>query len=87
LAQADFWPALLSFQGVKREKRQGEGGITGLIDCRRSEEVDADETEIEIEDLPSDILCNFRVMAENEAGLSDALALKKFLRIHKNLGE
>jgi hypothetical protein len=55
--------------------------------CRRLEEVDADETSIEIDNLPMDILCNFRVMAENEVGQSDALAMKKFLRIRSYLGE
>jgi hypothetical protein len=61
--------------------------MRGLIDYRRKEETAPDETCLEIFDLPSDILCNFRVMAENEVGASDALVLKKFLRIHKNLSE
>jgi hypothetical protein len=51
------------------------------------EEVDADELSIEIDNLPMDILCNFRVMAVNEVGQSDALAMKKFLRIRSYLGE
>lgn len=54
---------------------------------RRQEEVEPDETSIEIDNLPMDILCNFRVIAENEVGQSDALALKKFLRIRNYLGE
>lgn len=54
---------------------------------RRMEEVEPDETSIEIDDLPFGILCNFRVMAENAVGQSDALAMKKFLRIRSYLGE
>ncbi|XP_059475063.1 titin isoform X2 [Neocloeon triangulifer] len=52
---------------------------------KRREELEADETGIQINNLPADILCNFRVMAENEAGVSDALTLKKFIRVHDNL--
>lgn len=57
-----------------------------FVGCRMIEIVEPDVTSFIVCGLRHDALYNFRVYAETEGGMGDALVLRSLVRINKHIG-